>query len=170
MRKRRRTTANPPHYSPRRRPTLEEIDDDDEEAQRRYIETRRDYDEEDEEEMVCAPAFSPLTDNFDEEGNYRDLDLELLQALCWVENYSHSLQRERTKVARLIRDNPQLAVKWREFTSQGGIGAKDFEHFLSGKFRCRLTRGKKHLRLVSSRNPPPIRLRRHQDDDPDEAA
>jgi hypothetical protein len=107
---------------------------------------------------------------FEEEGEEHGLELDLLQALRSVEHHCHWLERGRARVARLLRNNPQLAAKWKQFTSEGGIGAKDFENFRHGKFRCRLTRGKKHLRLVSSRNPPSIWLRRSQNDDPDEAA
>jgi len=142
-------------------------DEEDEPLPRRRLRAF-DYDEDDEGELP-RPRQRRYDDEEEEDEDYRDLDFELLQTLCHVENYSHSLKREQANVARLIRNNPPLAAKWKEFTSQGGIGAKDFENFLNGKLRTRLTRGKKHLRLVSSRQPVRIRLRRPQDDDPEAA-
>jgi len=172
---------------PRRRfPPADVNDEDDDEEVVRHrdrfsgAEMRRlrrllpfDINEDEEEEELPPPRHRRDEYEFgcEEEGgeDYRDLDFELLQALRNIATASYALERMRAHVARLVR-KPQLTVKWKEFTSQGGIDYKDFENFLNDKFRSRLTRGKKHLRLVSSRNPPSIRLRRRDHDGPDEAA
>lgn len=131
-------------------------------------------DDDDAEEWVTRPRRPLRTYDFDadDEEEYQPPEEALLHGLRRTESCRHSLESERANLQALLRNNPQLAAKWQEFAAGGGISADDFEAFLNGKFRVRLgARTRRHLRLITNRRPPRIRLRRRQNDDPpDEAA
>jgi len=99
-----------------------------------------------------------------------DPEQELLDILEKLDELREKLQRESEFLQMLLEYNPELAVQWRQFTSAGGVTLEDWQQFLAGNFRSRITRTRRHMRLVSNRRSPSIRLRRSSDDDPDEAA
>ena len=177
MKKRRRNTAKPP--TPTGRPSAAEFftQDDFEDAEEMF----RDYGD-DEEEAIPRRGGRPFTaedeppprwrrpayDHDDDDEEYREPEEALRYSLRRIESHRQSLENERASLQSLLRNNPRLAAKWAEFTAAGGVSSNDWEAFLNGKFRAKLVRTRKHLRVVS--NSPRIRLRRRDRDGPDEAA
>jgi hypothetical protein len=88
---------------------------------------------------------------------------ELIELLESIEQWQHRLVRDRSRLAALLGYTPDLQQRWDQFTRQGGITAKEFEAFLDGKFRARITRQRRHLRLVSSRKGVIMRAPRSND-------
>jgi len=162
MKKRRRNTAKPP--TPTGRPSAAEFftQDDFEDAEEMF----RDYGDDEEEPPPRRRLRAYDFDDDDEE--YREPEEALRYSLRRIESHRQSLENERASLQSLLRNNPRLAAKWAEFTAAGGVSSNDWEAFLNGKFRAKLVRTRKHLRVVS--NSPRIRLRRRDRDGPDEAA
>jgi hypothetical protein len=187
MKKRRRNTAKPP--TPTGRPSAAEFfaqDDDEEDVEEMF----RDYyddeeeppprrrlrayddDEEDDEEESPPPRLRRRVyddDDDEEDENPENPERATLYGLRRAESLRHDLEDVLARLQTWLRDNPRLAARWAEFTVAGGVSSDDWEAFLAGNFRSRLTRTRKHLRLVSNRRPLSIR-RRRPNDDPDEAA
>jgi hypothetical protein len=137
---------------PRRRTRrLHELDDDEVKSSRRL--RRRYEEEEDEEEDVLE----------------QDPQEELVELLENIERHRERLGYNIGGLRALLRRNPLLEKQWNSFLRSGGVTANDLECFLNGQFRPRLTRTRKHLRLVSNREPSRIRMRR-QSEEPDDAA
>jgi hypothetical protein len=100
---------------------------------------RRDDDDEDEEITV-------------------DPVLELLDLYANLMLMQERGRDYRNRLAALLRRYPDLQKQWNDFERAGGLTTKDLEDFLNGQFRPRLTRTRRHLRLISTR--PPLRIRR----------
>jgi hypothetical protein len=77
---------------------------------------------------------------------------ELVDALKSVERHRDQLQAAASYVQAILASDPDLHRQWNEFTHAGGITADDFRQFLDGRFRYRLARQRKHLRLVVKRS------------------
>jgi hypothetical protein len=142
-----------PESTPWRRPCgpanlSEVIDDDDDMAPPR----RRHY------------YRAPDLDEFDD---YDETPEEaLLDHLGIIDRQRQQLNLERQSLQSLLDHDPDLAAKWREFISLGGISAEDFRQFLAGQMRARITRQRKHLRLVVDRRRRPVIIRALKDSDP----
>jgi hypothetical protein len=148
MRKRRTSTDGPADVSRHRRLRLDDVWDEDE----------------DEDEKPCRiRALRPRRTYPDD---YPDPEDELSGVLRTLDYHREGMQEQTSYLQTLLQCDSELAVKWKQFTSAGGISAEDWERFLAGNFRSRITRTRRHMRLVSSRSPR-IRLRRSP---PDEVA
>jgi hypothetical protein len=66
---------------------------------------------------------------------------------------------QNARFGRLLKASPAFAKFWRKFIDAGGVTVADFEKWCAGRMRHRLTRGKKHLRLISKKSSPTIRLK-----------
>jgi len=171
MRKRRNSTDGPADISRRRR--LREADDDDfeeewegDEVTVRLRRARVDEDDDDDDEPGQIRALRPRRayPNY-----YPNPEHELSDVLRTLDYHREGMQEQTSYLQTLLQCNPELAVRWQQFTSAGGVTAEDWERFLAGDFRSRITRTRRHMRLVSNR-PLRIRLRRRQNDDPEGAA
>ena len=67
---------------------------------------------------------------------------------------------------------PALRAQYESFLRSGGISHEDFERFLDGDMRPRLTPRKGHLRLISNTRPRLVHRShiRRPSDEPDDAA
>jgi hypothetical protein len=135
------------------------------------------WDEDEDEDETTAPPIEiralrrqRLRHDHYYEYCHDDPEQELLDILEKFDELREKLQRETEFLQMLLEYNPELAGQWQQFTSAGGVTLEDWERFLAGNFRSRITRTRRHMRLVSNRRPPRIRLRRRPNDDPDEAA
>jgi len=151
MRKRRNSIDGPADISRRSRFRVDdEWDEDEEEEEKGRIRALR------------SRRYSPYDFYASQE--------ELSDVLRKLDYQREGMQEQTSYLQTLLQGDPELAVQWKQFTSAGGVSAEDWERFLAGNFRSRITRTRRHMRLVSSR-PLRIRLRRRQNDDPpDEAA
>jgi hypothetical protein len=151
-----------------------DADDEDEELPRRRRRLRAYDDDEDEDESPPSRRRRRLDeDDEDDEDEYfnEDPEEELLDTLEHLDHYRQQMDVHFVALQSLLRRYPDLQAKWQEFGCGGGITAEDFRKFLAGRFRNRRTRTRRHMRLISNRRPPAIRLRRRQNGDPpDEAA
>jgi len=143
----------------RNRPPFIE-DEDDEEIDRplRPRRHRRRFEEDDEDRA------------FEEEESPQD---ELVEILDSIERQRERLNCYHIRLTHLLRRNPELQDQYQRFSQASGLTAKDFELFLKGELRPRITRTKKHLRLVSNRKPLTNRLRlrdRNRNSNDDDAA
>jgi hypothetical protein len=135
-------------------------DDDDEEEERplrrRYL--RRRYLDEDEDEEERGPEYDP--------------EEELEQILQRLDRFRRQFALEFRLLHSLLTHHPDLRAQYESFLRSGGISHEDFERFLDGDMRPRLTPRRGHLRLVSntrSRLLHRLRIRRSSDE-PDDAA
>jgi hypothetical protein len=183
MRKRRHKATKPPTHTGR--PSAAEFfaQDDFEDAEemfndpayQRLVAKRQEYDDEDEDDEEESPpprlarrcVYDFDDDEEEEDENPTDPEQATLYGLRHAESLRHDLENVLARLRAWLRNNPRLAARWAEFTAAGGISSEDWQRFLAGNFRSRLTRTRKHLRLVSNRRSP---RRRRPNDDPDEAA
>ena len=83
----------------------------------------------------------------------------MIALLRSIERHRCAIAADQAIFAMWLDGAPTLAKVWREFNAAGGVTADDFYKFMHGKFNRRRVRQRKHLRLVSSREPLPIRRR-----------
>jgi hypothetical protein len=86
---------------------------------------------------------------------------EVIGLLRSMEDHRNALTADAATLQSWLETFNDLHETWSEFQRMGGIGADDFDQFLSdGKLqRRRLVRQRRHLRLVSSQQVPRRRLR-----------
>ena len=131
-------------------------DEDDKEEfrpRRRYLRARDHYEEEEERE----PEYDP--------------ENELERILQHLDSFRHRFALEFRLLNSLLTRHPDLRAQYESFLRSGGISSEDFDRFLEGDMRPRLTPRKGHLRLVSNR--PRLLHRsyiRRPSDEPDDAA
>lgn len=87
-----------------------------------------------------------------------DPEVILLRHLEEFDTLRDDLNDTRGSLSALLRDEPKLQLLWKKFQRAGGLSADDFRRFLKGKLRPRITRQRKHLRLISVRKTAPIKL------------
>lgn len=90
-----------------------------------------------------------------------DHDNPLLTLLDLYSNLNFYAEKQRDyhkRLDTLLLKYPELRALWSKFHRVGGCTTKDLEDFLNGRFRPRIVRQRKHLRLIASRKAPPIRL------------
>jgi len=97
---------------------------------------------------------------------------ELKHLLQRLDHYRQQLESERRQLNQLLNRYPELRQQYESFLRSGGISSEDFERFLDGDMRPRLTPRKGHLRLVSNTRPRLVRRvrARRRSDEPDDAA
>ena len=108
-------------------------------------------------DAVEPPPQQPLTDP-----RRRGISAaEVVQLLADIEQHRRAAEADAAILHHWLKRSTQLAKTWAKFTAVGGVSAADFKAFMRGTLRYRLSpsRQRHHLRLVSSRNPPPIRRR-----------
>jgi hypothetical protein len=131
-----------------------EEDNEDEED---YVEV--DYDEDDDSDSFSTiPLSDPDHDNFVAELALLDLYDNLMVT-------QDRLRDCRDQLTALLRQHPDLQERWAKFQRQGGATTKDLEDFFNGRFRPRITRTRRHLRLVSNRELIGVKLKRKTGND-----
>jgi hypothetical protein len=97
----------------------------------------------------------------DEECRDREIieQREVVALWCTIEKHRQAIAHQDARFRRWLQFSPQLREHWKQFTDAGGISSEDFAKWCAGKMRHRSTREKKHLRLISNKNSPPIRLK-----------
>ena len=88
-----------------------------------------------------------------------DPEEELLQRLERIDYQREQVELQRQSLQSLLEFYPELAGRWKEFTSLGGVSASDFRKYLDGQWRPRITRQRKHLRLIVNRRQKPVTIR-----------
>ena len=73
---------------------------------------------------------------------------ELERLLEEMERDREKLNLDMLALRLLLRRHLDLEARWRQFTGVGGITASDFRQYLAGQWRPRVTRQRRHLRLV----------------------
>ena len=128
----------------------------------------RKYDDDEEEDDIGTykdPKYyrrrRPIEDY---EEDALDPEDELIIILKAIDYTRSRLDCHQVKLAHLFRRYPDLQEQWRKFTRYGGLSADDFRLFLKGQLRPRITRQRKHLRLVSNRKAIPVKLRKTGND------
>jgi len=130
-------------------------DDDDYTPPRRYhlakkpVQQCRDADDWDDDD-----------EDWDDDDDHLDPEVDLLNLLYMREGYHRSLYNNQGRINQLLRQYPELKQRWQHFQRAGGVSAHDFEQFLNGRMRYRIVRSKRHLRLIATRKPIPIKLRK----------
>ncbi len=99
-------------------------------------------------------------DDFDDDDRDRIEIDEVVRLLKANVYYGDGLRANAVTLQKWLNGSEEFSEAWHEFTGSGGISADDFRSFMNGTFRARLTRRKKHLRLVATTKAPRIRLRR----------
>jgi hypothetical protein len=90
---------------------------------------------------------------------YDDLEDELISILTAIDDARQRLDCKSQQLLHLLDRNPDLRKRWLGFVRSGGVTAADFTKYIGGKLRPRITRQRKHLRLISkSRKHNPVRL------------
>jgi hypothetical protein len=122
-------------------------------------------DDEDDGDIIARTQYRRrrLVDDEDDD-EVLDPEIELLQLLYWQDSYQASLQRNRSRVDSLLRRYPDLLQRWQQFLRNGGVGAEHWEQYLNGRMRPRLTRQRKHLRLISRKAASPVKLKTSSND------
>ena len=131
-------------------------DEDDEEEfrpRRRYLGARYHYEEEERE-----PEYDP--------------ENELERILHRLDSFRHRFALEFRLLNSLLTRHQDLRAQYESFLRSGGISSEDFDRFLEGDMRPRLTPRKGHLRLVSNIRPRLVHRShiRRSSDEPDDAA
>jgi hypothetical protein len=103
-----------------------------------------------------------------DESDYCDPEIAMLTVLENIEYRRQQLQGDLANLQALLNRHRELQARWQEFTGAGGLSAKDFEQFIGGKWRPRIVRQRRHLRLVSNQKRPAA-IRRHNNDGPEAA-
>jgi hypothetical protein len=106
-------------------------------------------------------------DDDDDEGIVDEEDFadELVSLLKSIDYTRQRLDCHQSKLSHLLERYPEFAGLWQKFQKAGGLSAEDFRLFLKGELRPRITRQRKHLRLVSSRKPLAVKLKRPGNND-----
>jgi hypothetical protein len=86
--------------------------------------------------------------NFDEDGKAFITEDEVVELLQSMERYRQRIADAAFVFSDWLEGSPQLQEVWNKFIQAGGITADDFRKFLDGRFRYRLIRQRRHLRLV----------------------
>ena len=97
---------------------------------------------------------------------------ELKYLLHHLDHYRSQLESGMRQLNSLLNRYPELRQQYESFLRSGGISSDDFDRFLDGDMRPRLTPRKGHLRLVSHTRPRLVRRVhiRRPSDEPDDAA
>lgn len=86
---------------------------------------------------------------------------DVIDLLERIEGHRREIAAEQELLRRWLAWSPDLQEAWNKFQRYGGTSGQDFRALMQGNLRHRLNlRSKKHLRLISNRQPRPIRLRR----------
>ena len=97
-----------------------------------------------------------IEDELDEEDEDKPLRSYIEQRdviFLWraIEHHRHEIAHQEARFRHWLQRSPELAKDWREFQSLGGVTADDFVKFCAGTMRHRLTRERKHLRMIVNR-------------------
>jgi hypothetical protein len=92
-----------------------------------------------------------------------DAARQILSVLKLIDQTRVRLSCHQIALNSLLRTYPAVQPFWRKFQLMGGVTVDDFTQFANGDFRPRITRQRKHLRLISSRKPIPIKLKKPSD-------
>jgi hypothetical protein len=106
---------------------------------------------------------------------YGDTDCRLAQSDVFdlwrtIEAHQMAIAMKKDLFEYWLRNSPELAKDWEKFLSAGGVTAEDYNKYCENRFRHRVTREKKHLRLIRNKNSPPVRCRAGFRSDDDDAA
>src|SRR5262249_59318964 len=106
-----------------------------------------------------------------EQGPKYDPEKDLENVLYRLDDFRYRLALELRVLNSLLNRHPELRQQYESFLRSGGISSEDFDRFLTGDMRPRLTPRRQHLRLISNRPRLVHRLRlRRPADEPDDAA
>lgn len=117
----------------RKRSVLVEPDDEEEVLNQRSRIANGDYDDDEAEDFYNDDPEETLIGLLRRLGNIRD-----------------QLDQTQGQLSELLEEEPELAQQYHRFTQLGGLTHEDFERYRLSLLRPRLTRSKRHLRLVSS--------------------
>ena len=136
---------------------MRKFDDDDDEA---WLQRKR-----------LRERHVPEYDDDEDEGENETPEEELENILYRLDGIRRQFALEFRLLNSLLNRYPELRQQYESFLRSGGISSADFDRFLEGDMRPRLTPRKGHLRLVSSLPRLVHRLRiRRPSDEPDDAA
>jgi hypothetical protein len=150
------------------------FDDEDEATKRRIQQTNERLSKQESRrftDVIRNKLYGPAeTDDDEDDGYYLDDPEEALTRLLKrIGSIRDQLDQTQGQLSDLLQEEPELAQQYRRFIQQGGLTAEDFERFQLNLLRPRITRSRKHLRLVSSTKPvkkrPRITPRGGSDDD-----
>jgi hypothetical protein len=130
------------------------------------------FDDEDDEEELRPLRRRIYNEDEDEEEPEYDPEEELEHFLQRLDRFRRQFALEFRLLNSLLTRHPDLRAQYESFLRSGGISHADFERFLDGDMRPRLTPRKGHLRLVSNTRPRLVRRShiRRPSDEPDDAA
>ena len=117
-----------------------------------------------EAKAIGSGSFGDPEDDEDEDFTI-DTAKQLLLILRAIDYGRERLDGLQVKLSDLFERYPPVEDMWRQFRKAGGLTADDFVKFLKGQLRPRITRQRKHLRLVSSRKVLPLKLTKRPGND-----
>jgi hypothetical protein len=133
----------------------DDLDEEEDEAQiqearARVFQSRR-------TKVGIAADEDDLDDDDEEEEEYdipRNPIDELISILKALDDTRSRLDSLQVNLSQWLERYPSFEGPWRKFLQSGGLTLADFHKFRQGQMRPRIIRGKRHLRLISTRKFP----------------
>jgi len=89
---------------------------------------------------------------------------DLIDVLDALDGTRFRLNQQQCKLRQLLNCDPELRGLYESFSRSGGVTGEDFRRFLHGELRPKITRSKKHLRLIACRKTVPLTFKKPGND------